>query len=284
MKQLTVFTPTYNRKHTLPRLYESLIFQKDRDFFEWLIVDDGSTDGTDQLIEQYIREDKIDIRYLRKENGGKPSAYNVALDMVQTPLFFCVDSDDWLLPEAMAVIRSYAPRILQDGRISGFAGICTDKNGEPLENGSKKEFLSDTMRIRDKYKGKDKPEIMKTELLKHYRFPIFKGEKFITEAYVFDPLTKTFPILYTNKRLMGKEYLKDGLTDTATKIRIKNIQGTLTYYKQRIQVTESFLGKLKAKINYLRFQLHAGEKVKKYRYLLPVAKWIFNNDVQVIDE
>lgn len=279
MKQLTVFTPTFNRKHTLPRLYESLISQNDREFFEWLIVDDGSTDGTDQLIEQYIMEDKIDIRYLRKENGGKPSAYNIALDAVQTPLFFCVDSDDWLLPDAMTVIASYAPRILQDERISGFAGICTDKNGIPLENGYKKEFLSDTMRIRDKYKGKDKPEIMKTELMKQCRFPIFKGEKFITEAYIFDPLTKRFPMLYTNRLLMGKEYLKDGLTDTATKIRINNIHGTLAYYRQRIHITDSFWGRQKAKINYLRFQLHAGEQIKKYRYLLPVAKWFFNKDI-----
>ena len=279
MKALTVFTPTFNRKDTLNRLYESLILQNDREYFEWLVIDDGSEDGTESEIKKFIEEDKIDIRYLRKENGGKPSAYNLALETAESPLFFCVDSDDWLLPNAVAFIRANEKRLLNNKLLSGIAGRSADKYGNPLEKEYKKEFVSDTMRIRDVYKGKDKPEIMKTEMLKKFRFPIIEGEKFITEAIVFDALTKEFPILYTNALLMGKEYLKNGMTDRAVSLRLKNVKGTLMYYKQRVNLTETYFGKLKAKINYVRFQLHAGEKITKYRYLIPIAKQLYKRDL-----
>lgn len=101
---LTIFTPTYNRKQLLQRLYSSLCAQDCNDF-EWLVVDDGSTDGTDSVISNFITEGKISISFLRKENGGKHTAHNVALKYAQGDYFFTVDSDDWLLKNSVSKIK-----------------------------------------------------------------------------------------------------------------------------------------------------------------------------------
>ena len=97
---LTVFTPTYNRAHTLPRTYDSLKKQ-DCFCFEWLIIDDGSTDGTDKLVEEWMKENNpFKIRYIYKKNGGMHTAYNTAYDNIDTELNVCIDSDDCLAPGA----------------------------------------------------------------------------------------------------------------------------------------------------------------------------------------
>ena len=100
MTSLTIFTPTYNRAYTLPRLYKSLCQQTAQDF-EWLVVDDGSTDETQMLFNTWLEEGKIPIRYITKENGGKPSAYNIAAKEAKGELFLCVDSDDYLVDNAV---------------------------------------------------------------------------------------------------------------------------------------------------------------------------------------
>lgn len=265
MKTLTVFTPTYNRENFLLRLYKSLVTQNASDYFEWLIVDDGSTDNTEDLIKSFASEKLIDIRYIKKENGGKPSAFNVGIENADSKLFICVDSDDWLTDNAVSCIKNREREVLDNTKICGFAGRCVNTDGAPIEGACKKEFISNTMVIRDKYKGKDKPEIIKTEILKKYRFPIFENEKFITEAYVFDRLTSDYPFLYTNDLIMGKEYLLGGLTDETLGLRIRNIRGTIAYYEQRVRLTRGIKGKIKAKINLNRFLLHSG---KKSRYAL----------------
>ena len=102
---LTVFTPAYNRGHTLGRTSESMVRQDCKDFI-WLIVDDGSTDGTEQLVRRWQNEDNgFVIRYIRKENGGMHTAHNVAYENITTELNVCVDSDDRLAPGAVEKIR-----------------------------------------------------------------------------------------------------------------------------------------------------------------------------------
>lgn len=100
MKTLTVFTPTYNRAHTLGRTYESLLRQTDQDF-EWLVIDDGSTDNTRRLVQGWIAEDKIPIRYIHKENGGLYTGYNTAYANIETELCVCIDSDDYMPDDAV---------------------------------------------------------------------------------------------------------------------------------------------------------------------------------------
>ena len=102
-QKVTVFTPAYNRAYTLGRLYESLLKQTDKRFC-WLIVDDGSTDQTEELVSNWIKENRIDIEYYKQENQGKPAAHNTGVELTKTELFTCVDSDDYLTDNAVGEI------------------------------------------------------------------------------------------------------------------------------------------------------------------------------------
>ena len=114
MKTLTVFTPTYNRAHTLPRLYQSLCAQTSDDF-EWLVIDDGSTDGTRDLVAQWKEDDVIPIHYIYKENGGLYTGYNVAYLTIETELNVCIDSDDAMPADAVEkIVMIWKPDILSE--------------------------------------------------------------------------------------------------------------------------------------------------------------------------
>ena len=103
MKTLTVFTPTYNRAYLLPKLYRSLCDQTNKDFI-WLIIDDGSIDNTEEIISQWIFEDKIDIKYHYKDNGGMHTGHNLAYKVIETELNVCIDSDDFMPDNAVELI------------------------------------------------------------------------------------------------------------------------------------------------------------------------------------
>lgn len=117
-RTLTIFTPTYNRAHTLPVLYESLKSQTSRDFV-WLIVDDGSTDATQELVESWIALAEVPIRYFLTKNGGKARAHNFAVDRLDTELFLCVDSDDYLLPRAVSLLLERWTVLRADESLAG---------------------------------------------------------------------------------------------------------------------------------------------------------------------
>ena len=105
MKTLTVFTPTYNRSDTLVRLHESLCRQTSDDF-EWLIIDDGSTDNTEDIVRPWLKEQKFPIRYIKKENGGLHTGYTTAIANMDTELNVCIDSDDYMPDDAVEIIVS----------------------------------------------------------------------------------------------------------------------------------------------------------------------------------
>ena len=115
---ITIFTPTYNRKKELERLYESLLNQ-DYDDFEWLIVDDGSIDDTEKYVNSLIKKNEIKIKYFKKENGGKPSAYNKGLDLASGNIFLAIDSDD-VFKE-----NSYKLYSITNGDLSKVGGLRT---------------------------------------------------------------------------------------------------------------------------------------------------------------
>src|SRR5690606_8327144 len=98
---ITIFTATYNRAYTLPTLYNSLLRQINFDF-EWLIIDDGSTDNTEKLVKDWsTRNNPFKIRYIKNRNGGKPRAINKAVELANTPYLFILDSDDYLTDDAV---------------------------------------------------------------------------------------------------------------------------------------------------------------------------------------
>ena len=132
MKTLTVFTPTYNRAQYLPKCYESLLAQNNTDFV-WQIVDDGSEDETEDLIKSYVAEGKIDIDYHKKPNGGKASAINYSLEITETPLWVCLDSDDYMWEDGVDVILNSCEGIKNMQNVCGVFATRSDKFGKPMK-------------------------------------------------------------------------------------------------------------------------------------------------------
>lgn len=250
----TLFTPTYNRAHLLPALFNSLEIQRFKNF-EWLVVDDGSRDDTEDVVKQLAAKASFPVRYFKQENGGKHTAFNTAIEHADSEWFVCIDSDDPLTPDALENMER--ARAETNDEAAGFVGVCISPDGKLLESRIREPFYSDTIDIRDKYHLWGEPEVYRLDILKKYRFPVFKGEHFITEAILFDELTSQKKLLYTNLPMQVKEYLPGGLTDNQTKIRIQSPNGTLAYYKLRYHLSRKILYKIKALINYNRFLIHA---------------------------
>lgn len=281
----TLFTPTYNRAHLLPVLFESMEVQVFKDF-EWLVIDDGSNDNTEEVVNVLKHKASFPVRYIKQPNGGKHTAFNRAIEEADSEWFVCIDSDDPLTSNALTNMEKASNMV--NAEAAGFVGICVSPCGKPLETRIQEPFYSDTIDIRDVHHLWGEPEVYRLSILKNFRFPVFKGERFITEAILFDQLTLKNKLLYTNLPMQVKEYLPGGLTDNQTKIRIESPNGTLAYYRLRYLLSRKFIYKLKALINYSRFLIHAKKNKKKlvepvlYRsYLVvPIALLLYCNDLR----
>lgn len=259
--QLTIFTPTYNRLNEILGLYESICMANEKvdndDKIEWLIVDDGSSVDISTIINRFISENRFPIIYIKKENGGKHTAFNYAIDYTQADIFVCIDDDDRLTPNSLEDIFTTAKQMRKKYGfcIGGIVGRVVNEDYQLLGKNIKKlPLVSNTLEIRDKYKFWGEPEVFYVPVLKKYRFDVFEGEKFLTEAYVFDQMSKDYPFVYTNEPYMVKKYLADGLTSNQLKIRIDNPRGTEQYYYQRKRLCKGVWPKLRATINRRRFE------------------------------
>lgn len=241
--KLTIFTPTYNRAYILPRLYTSLLSQTNLNF-EWLIVDDGSTDNTRELITDWIKENKIKIRYFYQKNSGKMKAHNKGVDEATTELFFCVDSDDWLVNDAVNNILYEWASISDDDKkiLSGIVAYKGKNINESVGNlfpyGVKIDTLSG---LYNKGLTGDTSLIFKTEILRKFKFPIIKDEKFITEAYVYDKIDREYKMWVLPKILTICEYREDGLTKNILKTTFNNPCGYVAYFLQKGNYASSFV-------------------------------------------
>lgn len=227
--KFTIFTPTYNRAYTLPRLYGSLVTQDSSDF-EWLIVDDGSTDGTESLIKSYQRENKFPIIYLKQENAGKHIAINTGLKYAHGDYFFIIDSDDYLRPNVFSVLKEVVKKINEE--YAGFTVIrLTDGINYNPEKYGKKEWTEGEYHW--EYPG-EMTFIYKTEIAKAFPFPVFKGEKFCQESLVHRRILERYKVLYTDHVLLGGNYLEDGLSANVWERMKKSPRYSMLNYSERI--------------------------------------------------
>ena len=211
MKTLTVFTPTYNRAHTLERLYRSLCAQTCQDF-DWLVIDDGSVDGTAALVQSFVDEGRIPIRYIYKENGGLYTGYNTAYAAIETELNVCIDSDDALPENAVEIIlREWNSRGSE--HYAGIIGLdCYADNGKPIGGAFPEDlkecYLLDlyTKRI---HRG-DTKQVMRTDLMKRVA-PMsgFPGEKNFNPIYLLLLVCDDYPLLVLNEPLCLVEYQQE---------------------------------------------------------------------------
>jgi glycosyltransferase involved in cell wall biosynthesis len=286
---ITVFTPAYNRAYTLGRLYDSLCRQTFRDF-EWLVVDDGSTDKTEQLIAGFIAEQRIPIRYIRKVNGGKHTAINLGVKEARGELFFIVDSDDYLIDNALEGAHRLFLQIAGNQQFAGISGVCARADGSKVGGEEPWSVIDATaLEIRNKYHVKgDLSEIYKTEILKQFPFPEFDDERFSPEALVWNRIAKSgYKLRYVNKGIYICEYLGDGLTAAITRVRIKSPKAMSLYYSEYFHCHTPLREKVKTMINYWRFSpyykhLSFSEKVSQIGIcsllFFPVALLMYHND------
>lgn len=221
MPVITIFTPSYNRRKTLPVLYESLCKQTDKNF-EWMIVDDGSKDDTQQLVKQWQDEKNISINYFYKENGGKHTALNYGIPQIKSELTFIVDSDDYLPEKAVETIRKYHKKFQNTPGICGYSFLRFYPNGKVNEAFFPKDEIIDTyinVRINGGIGG-DKAEVFFTDILKQFPFPVYKGEKFVPEDLIWIQISGKYKMVHINQCIYISEYLEGGLTKTGRKMKI----------------------------------------------------------------
>lgn len=229
---ITIFTPAYNRAHLLPRLYESLCRQTLKDF-EWLIVDDGSTDNTEYVCKAFKGED-FDVHYYRKDNGGKQRAINYAVARAQGEWFIILDSDDFLTDNAVELVLPHLADIQNQAEFAGVMGVERSTAGH-LSGGKRHYDVLDTdmlsFRTKHGYSA-ESTEVMRTSVMREFPFPEFENETFVQEAIVWNRIARKYKCRYINKVLQIQEYLDGGLTRTADELLKKNPCGTLLYYKE----------------------------------------------------
>ena len=254
MCMITIFTPTYNRAYIIENLYHSLLKQTYKNF-EWLIVDDGSTDDTKTKVEKWIEDDLITINYIYQENGGKHRAYNKGVNNAKGELFFTVDSDDYLPNNSLAIVAKQYEYIRDNQDFAGVCGCRFYPNGKRIggELGfDVRECSQFELRYKDQVKG-DMADVVRTEVLRKFPFPEIEGETFCTEAMIFDKIAAKYKIRYFNRNIYVCEYLPDGLTAKMTKVRMESPKTSTLYYAQLSRMPVPVLYRFKAYINYWRF-------------------------------
>ena len=228
MSSITIITPTYNRVDLLPRLYESLLKQTDQDF-EWLVIDDGSTDNTEQLMQQYCQENSIRISYERQENAGKHTALNRGIARIRSELTFIVDSDDYLPQDAVDIILSCHRKYKNTEGLCGYSFLRCHQDGRVnTAYFPEDEKISTYLETRINGNiGGDKAEVFYTEILKQYPFPVYEGEKYMPEDAVWMQMSGPYQMVHINKNVYICDYLEGGLTDTGRKMKIHSPRGMM---------------------------------------------------------
>lgn len=266
---ITVFTPTYNRFHTLTRLYQSLRNQDCFDF-EWIVINDGSTDETDVLFKQWKQENhSFPIRYYIVPNGGKQRAINRALQLAKGEYFFIVDSDDLLRPNAISFIKKGFESLPEDDSIIGISTVKGDFKENPI--GQKplideiKGYVDLTNLERPKYKLQaDMAEVFFTSKLRQYQFPVWEGEKFTPEAVVWDQLALDgYKIRWYNQIIYLCEYQVDGLTNSSWNLLKRNPMGYAMLFNTQLK----YVSGIKNRINLVLQFLSCCCIAKQYKYI-----------------
>ncbi|MDQ8735947.1 glycosyltransferase family 2 protein [Paenibacillus sp. LHD-38] len=231
MKTLTVFTPTYNRAYCLHQVYESLQRQTCKDF-EWLIIDDGSSDGTEELVAGWIAEERVPITYVLQQNKGMHGAHNTAYERMVTELNVCIDSDDYMPDDAVEHIVAFWSKNRSD-KVCGFVGLDAYIDGSIVGSELPEGLTSATLfDLYHKYGVTgDKKLVYRTALTKLYPYPLFDGEKYVGLDYKYHYLNQHYELLLLNEVLCHVEYLPDGSSRNMLMQYRKNPKGFAFYRK-----------------------------------------------------
>lgn len=251
-KRITVFTPTYNRAYTLNQLYESLKKQTNKSFL-WLVVDDGSTDNTEDLFRKWKMESFVEIRYYKQDNGGKQRAHNKGVELSNTELFICVDSDDYLTEDAIEILIKTWESIQDKGKIGGIIALRGKNQTIPL--GTKIPLNVNRSNLHDLYNKHgfrgDTALLYRTDILRRFPFYVVEGEKFIGEGYVYLQIDQHYSMYLLDRIVYVCEYLEDGYTTNVRKLIKDNPKGYMVLNRQSSLLSKSIKSKYLNTIKYI---------------------------------
>ena len=257
MKTITVFTPTYNRAYCLHKCYESLIEQSNQDFI-WLIIDDGSSDNTKELVASWIKESKIDIQYHYQKNLGMHGGHNAAYRLIETTLNVCIDSDDCMAEEAIQKILDSWETIKDNPGFAGLVGLDADESGNVIGTKIPDDVKETTMyEIYNKHGiTGDKKIVYRTEIVKKYPpYPIFEGERFVPLGYLYQLVDQDYKLLPVNEVFCVVEYMQDGSSMNMLKQYRRHPRGFAFSRKCRMELASNFTDKFKNAIHYVSISL-----------------------------
>ena len=253
-KTLTVFTPTYNRAYLLPRVYESLQRQTSKDFV-WMIIDDGSTDDTKELVEEWQKSNELEIVYIYKKNEGMHSGHNTAYANITTSYNVCIDSDDYMPDNAVEIILREVQKIDGLDEFSGIVGLDAVESGEII--GTKIPENLDRVHLHELYSlhgvSGDKKLVYKTEYMKSVPpYPIYENERFVPLDYKCLLLDQKYWLKPINEVLCIVEYQPDGSTQNMLKQYRRHPRGFAFSRISRIDYGSSFKERAKNALIFVR--------------------------------
>lgn len=261
MSTLTIFTPAYNRANTIVRTYESLKKQNCKDFV-WLVIDDGSTDNTAELVKQWQKCDNgFEIKYIYKKNGGMHTAHNTAYENIDTELNTCIDSDDCIAEGAVAKILEKWETVKDKG-YAGIIGLDADLNGEIIGKGFPKG-LNETTVIGYYANGGsgDKKMVYRTDIIKKYPpYPTFEGEKYFSLGYKYRLIDQDYKLAVMNEVLVNVDYQPDGSSATMWKQYVMNPKGFAEWRKICMQYPYSKKRMFIDCVHYVSSSIISGNK------------------------
>ncbi|MHC8306518.1 glycosyltransferase family A protein [Pseudomonas sp. PB3P13] len=242
---ITILTATYNREHTLSRLFDSLCAQSCMDF-EWVVVDDGSVDNTLELLKAYSELASFKVNIIHQTNSGKHVALNNGVAQSTTPWIYIVDSDDAIVTTAVQTI--YTALSEQDGAA---VGLCYRKAyfdmrlvGRDVKTGDSPLVMSPT-EAGHLFKG-DLAYVFKTEVFKKHKFPVFANEKFVPELYIWNKIADEGKVIFYGETILYLcDYLEDGYSKNFSSNLRKNPNGFLIFYWSQINRERILLFKVK---------------------------------------
>lgn len=264
----SIFLPTYNRADTLPRALESVASQQFRDF-ELIIVDDGSDDGTGELLSRWENGFNGKVRIFRQENQGKHVAYNLAAREAKGELLVLLDSDDVLLPHALGALAQcwHSIPASERGGFAGVEGLCQESSGRVHGSGFPQDGMdSDYLEITRRYGVTgEKRSAIRVDVLRRFPYPVVAGERHVRPSFTWKRIAHHYRFRYINTVLQIVDFRADGLTRNASRRRLRNPGGLYLYWRDDLLYHQRYQNRRQRRyslVQYIRYALLSGHGLR----------------------
>lgn len=274
MKTLTVFTPTFNRAHLLPRLYDSLCKQTSNDFL-WLIIDDGSSDGTQELVKQWQAKNTVQIEYYYKENGGMHTGHNVAYTLIKTELNVCIDSDDYMPEEAVEKMIQFWSSLEDKHNYSGFVGLDITEDGTIIGTKFPNNLKSGSyLDLYKKVTGDKKFVLVTEEVRKYPRYPEYEDEKLVPLGILYMMMGEAKDFAVTNDVYCVVEYQEDGSSNSIFIQYRQSPKGFAYARKEIIRIDKSVTRQVKMYLHLISSSFFAKDLSLAFKKINPIKTFL----------